>query len=150
MDGCMPVITRFSITAPVPAAAPACVAAVTEATSPANATMYLPEQIVRAISSSTFAAFTAASCTTNPRATLESSINPMESNFAIAFLSSRLDRDGTIHRSHDAIDAAMNARPQRTRFWFGQQIPHAYAISHSYHRGSSSACMLLQRDSHLL
>ena len=59
--GCTRGITRRSMSAPVETEAPASTAAVTAATSPPTTTMYLPEQIVRASSSSTGAALSIAS-----------------------------------------------------------------------------------------
>jgi hypothetical protein len=78
IDSCTFGITKVSITEKPPACVPASIAAPTAATSPRTSTMYLPEQIVRARTSSTSAAFNIASATCMPPAMLPSSINPIE------------------------------------------------------------------------
>ncbi len=65
------------------AAEPARTAASTAATSPFTSTMYLPEQIVRASTSSTAAAFSIVSVTRKPAAMLPSSMRPSETFTAI-------------------------------------------------------------------
>ena len=61
-SGCTCVMTRFSMSDPRQCDAPASTDADTAATSPPTTTRYLPEQIVRASSSVTSAAFSIASC----------------------------------------------------------------------------------------
>src|SRR5579863_1844905 len=77
-DSCRLGITNESITEKCPALVPAETAACTAATSPRTITMYLPEQIERDSTRSTFAAFNIASQDWKPAAMLVSSINPSE------------------------------------------------------------------------
>src|SRR5215470_10028069 len=83
-SGCTLGITNESIRQPFAACVPASTAACTPAVSPPIITIYLPEQMDRDSNSRTVPAFNIVSATSNPAATDDNSINPMDLSCMLA------------------------------------------------------------------
>src|SRR6202142_2426734 len=142
-DGSSCEMARFSIRAPGARRAPASTAARIEATSPATAIRYLPEQMERARSTSTGAAFSLASRATWPIATLVSSRSPMELRSGMRF-----DDHRSVDACYDAVDAGVNARAQGSFGGRGQHVSELHALAGAHHPRRCDTGVLAQGQGH--
>ena len=126
---------------------PASTAASTAATSPRTITMYLPEQMVRASSKSTSAAFSMASLATKPEVMLLNSIIPMEFFAIFASLSDNFDPFRR-HSAYFPVDTGVYVRAQVRRVHPAHNLPRLHPLSDRHRRHGRTPRVLAQPDAH--